>query len=281
MIFFVYLFLFLSRKMPRGYSQFPIGALHKIETEKARDAKESRCIMFSKDWLLLLHQILPLIKLADCARMSRPPPPPSQAPTRQAVPDPRLAPPISSSNISSFARPSRTYATPASTTAPSSSSSRGGPPPAASSSFVASTSRQAARTPPGATPRPQSNVGARLLKKRQSVAYHPSQGQPGGGGGPVPAVPSLPNIPSNYAPNQPPIPGSSARVQPGGPLALGAQLQPAGTNSQQVQQQVQRTQGENQLFATGLDVDQLASEGFKPEDCKFFSPSALCDSTVD
>lgn len=208
--------------------------------------------------------------------MSRPPPSQSQPSSSSRQGDARLPPPISSnSNISPFARPSRTYATP----------TNAGPPPSASSSFVAPTSRQAARTPPaaagGATPRPQSNVGARLLKKRQSVAYHPSQSQPGGGGGgAVPAVPSLPNIPSNYAQNQSNV---QRVVQPGGPTALGAQLQaPGGVQSVQLQQQVERSQGENQLFATGLDVDQLASEGFKPEDCEpklFLIVSARTGST--
>lgn len=32
-----------------------------------------------------------------------------------------------------------------------------------------------------------------------------------------------------------------------------------------------RGEGENQLLATGLDVDELASEGFKPEDCEWLS----------
>jgi len=64
---------------------------------------------------------------------------------------------------------------------------------------------------------------------------------------------------------------------------LGAQLQaPGGVQSVQLQQQVERSLGENKLFATGLDVDQLASEGFKPEDCEpklFLIVSARTGST--
>ncbi|GAA5961012.1 hypothetical protein JCM3765_006502 [Sporobolomyces pararoseus] len=173
--------------------------------------------------------------------------------------------PPPTSTISSSAQTSRTYATPSSSSDPS----RGG---------TTSTARQARPQPTsansngsgggGAVPRPQSNVGARLLKKRQSVAYHPHQGGHGGEGS-IPAVPSLPNdsfpqstsaSSSSRAPPQtssslaPPIPGSSGRIP--------QQQQ----QQQQTQQLTQRTQGENQLLATGLDVDQLASEGFKPED---------------
>jgi len=31
-----------------------------------------------------------------------------------------------------------------------------------------------------------------------------------------------------------------------------------------------RGEGEDQLMATGLDVDELASESFKPEDCESY-----------
>lgn len=77
-------------------------------------------------------------------------------------------------------------------------------------------------------------------------------------------MPALPNV----AFSQPS--SSGARLPP----PSGAQLAPpvpgtgAGRVAQQAQVLPQRTQGENQLLATGLDVDQLASEGFKPEDCE-------------
>ncbi|GAA5898494.1 exocyst subunit EXO84 [Sporobolomyces salmoneus] len=195
--------------------------------------------------------------------MSRPPPPNPQAPSAsgsRSAGSSKVGPPHLAPNGSS----SRSYAPPS-----GSSSNKPG--------FVAPTSRTARPAPPNSTgsnaavPRPQSNVGARLLKKRQSVAYHNNHHGPGGGGGEaVPAVPSLPNLSFS----QPQASSSSSAAR--GPPQAGSQLAPPVPGStgrvplqqQQQQQQLvtQRTQGENQLFATGLDVDQLASEGFKPED---------------
>jgi hypothetical protein len=107
------------------------------------------------------------------------------------------------------------------------------------------------------------------LKKRQSVAYQqPNQGIPGSLAQPIPAVPSLPTLAPN---NLVPLPTTSSNTRIGGGSGSGNQLGLPGARSgtgQGQQQVTQRTQGENQLFATGLDVDQLASEGFKPEDCE-------------
>ncbi|GAA5869196.1 hypothetical protein JCM16303_000387 [Sporobolomyces ruberrimus] len=191
--------------------------------------------------------------------MSRPPPP-SQgqpAPSRSAGPS-RVAHPTSSTSGPS-SLPSRTYANapPSNPSQPGSRQARGPPPPSASSG--------ASSRVPG--PRPQSNVGARLLKKRQSVAYQqPNQGIPGSLAQPIPAVPSLPTLAPN---NLVPLPTTSSNTRIGGGSGSGNQLGLPGARSgtgQGQQQVTQRTQGENQLFATGLDVDQLASEGFKPED---------------
>ncbi|GAA5851476.1 hypothetical protein JCM9279_001081 [Rhodotorula babjevae] len=193
---------------------------------------------------------------------------------------------------------------------PSASSSRppqssNGPPPAPSAG--ASTSSRGpggaaqvgkASAAPAGRARAVSNVGARLLKKRQSVAYaaHPGLGVDYAS---APAVPSLPGVPQG---------GPTGRVLPGGPAGGGGggpdsqfvpggpglgpvagssgQLQRAPSGPQQQQQQQQqapprspRPEAENQLLATGLDVDQLAHEGFKPEDfLKQSLPSGRGDS---
>lgn len=133
-----------------------------------------------------------------------------------------------------------------------------GPPP--SRSAGAATARPGAReannTPQA---RPQSNVGAKLLKKRQSVSYQQAvaDGLPVRQQGAIPAMPSLPTGMAGVG-----VAGASGVGAGGGlgggagsGLKLGAHLTPRG-------------EGENQLVATGLDVDQLASEAFKPEDCE-------------
>lgn len=100
------------------------------------------------------------------------------------------------------------------------------------------------QVPGGATARPQSNVGARLLKKRQSVSYHTavSEGLVGGGG----AAPPMPAMPLGLMPG-------------GGP----PQQQPQG----QGLPRMAANQADDDLGRTGLDIDLLASESFKPEDC--------------
>ncbi|GAA6028052.1 hypothetical protein JCM8097_001849 [Rhodosporidiobolus ruineniae] len=142
---------------------------------------------------------------------------------------------------------------------------------------VAPGTNTASSTAPGSA-RPQSNVGARLLKKRQSVAYHHPSAPGGGAGGAggAPAVPALPPMPaagagSLGAPSAPGTGSGGARI-PDGRLADGMdQAAPGGpspppsTRGQGAQADPARA-AEGQLLATGLDVDQLASEGFKPEE---------------
>ncbi|KAL7340040.1 exocyst complex component EXO84 [Rhodotorula toruloides] len=127
--------------------------------------------------------------------------------------------------------------------------------------------------------RAQSNVGAKLLKKRQSVAY---SAHPAYEAGSVPAVPSLPKLgPVAGSVERVPTPtgmGGGAAVLPGlAPFAArapspAAQIGALAVKERQEQPQAQaqplsaRNEAESQLLATGLDVDQLASEGFKPED---------------
>ncbi|GAA5946666.1 hypothetical protein JCM3775_001139, partial [Rhodotorula graminis] len=195
---------------------------------------------------------------------------------------------------------------------PSSSSSRppqssNGPPPAPSAGASSSS-----RGPGGAAQggkassaqagraRAVSNVGARLLKKRQSVAYaaHPGISVDYASAS---AVPSLPSVQQGGPAGRMPAggPGGGGAGAPGsqfvpggpglGPVAgsSGQQQQraPPGQSQQQPQQQQQapprspRPEAENQLLATGLDVDQLAHEGFKPEDfLKQSLPSGRGDS---
>ncbi|GAA6052688.1 hypothetical protein JCM3770_007175 [Rhodotorula araucariae] len=182
--------------------------------------------------------------------------------------------------------------------APSSSSrppkSSSGPPPAPSVSFAGGSRGGAGARParvaddaPASRARAQSNVGARLLKKRQSVAYHAHPGVRVDDT----SAPDLPRLPP-----LPPGAGAAARLPAGGggggsgvdaqgvpgtaglaPVASsgGGQQQARAPSPQQQRQQPQlpppqsqspRLEAESQLLATGLDVDQLASEGFKPED---------------
>ncbi|BGP38482.1 exocyst complex component exo84 [Rhodotorula kratochvilovae] len=175
--------------------------------------------------------------------------------------------------------------------APSSSSrppkSSSGPSPAASASFaggsrggVGARQVRVAEDAPPSRPRAQSNVGARLLKKRQSVAYHAHPGVRIDEAG-VPDVPRLPPLPQGVGGARPPGGGGAggdAQFVPSGvglaPVAGGSsgQQQPrAPSPQQQLEQhapppQSPRPEAEGQLLATGLDIEQLASEGFKPED---------------
>lgn len=130
-----------------------------------------------------------------------------------------------------------------------------GPPPAASSGSRHLNSSQSSATGvggpragapnTGAVARPQTNVGARLLKKRQSVSYHTAVNA--GLGGP------------SASSRAPPMPAM-------GSIPLG--LQPGG--SQPVQNQLLRptNAADDELSRTGLDIDLLASDAFKPEDCE-------------
>ncbi|GAA5858578.1 hypothetical protein JCM1840_001268 [Sporobolomyces johnsonii] len=173
-------------------------------------------------------------------------------PSRPQAASPSRPPPSSSSS----SRPQQAYSN---DPPPSSSSSSRQPAPSSSSrsagpSSGGGTVPRQARLPPSGGPRPQSNVGARLLKKRQSVAYHnqpgPSDGVPGAGG-----VPALPPMPIGVG-------GGGAGLVGPGQGGKGAN----GVGVPQGAPAAQRTGAENQLLATGLDIDQLASEGFKPED---------------
>lgn len=97
--------------------------------------------------------------------------------------------------------------------------------------------------------RPQSNVGARLLKKRQSVSYHTAvtEGMAGGPRGAPPPMPGMGSVPAAL------VPGGG---QGGVGVGMGMPV-PRAAN-----------QADDDLGRTGLDIDLLASEGFKPEDCE-------------
>ncbi|GAA5998283.1 exocyst subunit EXO84 [Rhodotorula paludigena] len=135
--------------------------------------------------------------------------------------------------------------------------------------------------PPPTRARSQSNVGARLLKKRQSVAYH----QPPGVRAAVPDVPALPPISAGISAGlEEGAAGPGRGGAAGGGGAGTAHLAPKGMGLGPVSEdgaknkqgrsptplpkddEPDRPEAEGQLLATGLDVEQLASEGFKPED---------------
>lgn len=128
---------------------------------------------------------------------------------------------------------------------------------------------------PTARPRAQSNVGAKLLKKRQSVAY---QQHPGlfatAAEGQAPYPPAVPAIPQDLAtaggPASSPSTGPPRPLAPAheGPSDHHASSSTKSSSSRQTPAPVVRTDAEKQLLAKGLDVDQLASDSFKPEDCK-------------
>ncbi|GAA5974202.1 hypothetical protein JCM11641_003323 [Rhodosporidiobolus odoratus] len=211
--------------------------------------------------------------------MSRPPPsssstsrPPPDA-SRSAAPGPSRAPPQPS--ISPSTRQAHSNGPPASASASHSSS---GPPGGGRGGAGGRQVRLPSSSNTAGMPRPQSNVGAKLLKKRQSVAYHHHFGP--SDGGPVPAVPTLPPMPQGMSVGGPAVaaglPPSQGRIPDGrladgmgqaGPSSLpGGQGPPVGSQQRQVPVDPARAAAEGQLIATGLDVDQLASEGFKPED---------------
>lgn len=132
-------------------------------------------------------------------------------------------------------------------------SSRNGPPPAASSSGQQhrQAGAQQQQGSGGAGARAQSNVGARLLKKRQSVSYN--QAVADGYGGSRGAVPAMPSLPQGMTSN-----GGAGAVVP--------------SSSKVVPAVAGGTRGDgstDRLVATGLDVDSLASETFRPEECEW------------
>lgn len=139
---------------------------------------------------------------------------------------------------------------------------------------------------PTTRPRAQSNVGAKLLKKRQSVAYNQHPGlfaTADGQASPAPAVPAIPQGLVTTA-----GPASSSSAAPPRPLAPAdegssnhhASSSNKSSSSRQAPAPVVRTDAEKQLLAKGLDVDQLASDSFKPEDCKKRSSYNRCSSSL-
>lgn len=132
---------------------------------------------------------------------------------------------------------------------------------------------------PTTRPRAQSNVGAKLLKKRQSVAYNQHPGLFATADGQVTYPPAVPAIPQGLATTA--GPASSSSAGPPRPLAAANEAPPdhqhasssnKSSTSRQAPAPVVRTDAEKQLLAKGLDVDQLASDSFKPEDCKRRAP---------
>ncbi|KAK4699025.1 exocyst complex component 8, partial [Phenoliferia sp. Uapishka_3] len=121
---------------------------------------------------------------------------------------------------------------------------RGGPPPSASSGAS------------HGTPRQQSNVGARLLKKRQSVSYNAAIA--GGISLPVGVVPGVPSLPTVIPP---PLPsGVSA-----GTGSLGQRMDPSVKQRSRSPSPAPQV-GEGSLASLGVDVEALSAESFRPED---------------
>lgn len=171
-------------------------------------------------------------------------------------------------------------------------SAKGSGPPPAPSSGARSRAPSGASGPAneglvaGPRARSQSNVGAKLLKKRQSIAYsqHPALFATADGAE-APAVPSLPQGIASSG-------GTSTGSRSNGPPRLGGAAGPPSTtrageprgqseaapsrqpSARSAPPPVVRTEAEKQLLASGLDVDQLASDAFKPEDCELMSCGA-------
>ncbi|GAA5976546.1 hypothetical protein JCM10908_005539 [Rhodotorula pacifica] len=199
------------------------------------------------------------------------------------------APPAASSNqasnSSSQARPTKSSQPPP---APSSGARLRAPPGANGSEGGAGSGSGGAT----ARPRSQSNVGAKLLKKRQSVAYnqHPALFATADGQAPhlPPAVPALPPglaagaaVPSSAGSSRPT--GSAGPVpSAGGAVPSERDAAPSAKNTARPgPPAVVRSDAEKQLLAKGFDVDQLASDGFKPEDfLKQNLPSSRADGDV-
>lgn len=131
-----------------------------------------------------------------------------------------------------------------------------------------------------------SKVGARLLNRRDSVAYH-AQGTNGrsNGSGSTGPYGAIAGQGQGYHPGgagqqqqqrqrlAPPLTGSG-----GGPQSYQQQQQQqphrsnttgATSNSSRKDGGVAASEAEDQLARTGLDVEALAGETFKPEECKF------------
>lgn len=113
------------------------------------------------------------------------------------------------------------------------------------------------RTPATGGARLHTNVGTKLLNKRQSVSYHAAIA--GGIGLPMHVVPGVPSLPTIIPPPMPQL--DPGRGNAGGGDAgreVVRAVSPAGPR------------GVEQLACTGFDVDMLASEGFKPDECESF-----------
>lgn len=112
------------------------------------------------------------------------------------------------------------------------------------------------------SPRMQSNVGARLLKKRQSVSYQAAIA--GGISLPVGVVPGVPSLPSVI----PPMPSG---VHPGtGPLGPVASTGPGQKGASRATSPSPQPGAVSTAGFAGLsvDVEALSAESFKPEDCQ-------------
>lgn len=142
---------------------------------------------------------------------------------------------------------------------PGSRSKSSGPPPSRSAGAAT------AHLDPNSA-RKQSVVGERLLKKRQSVSYQQAvaEGYPMGDGGAIPAMPAMPSGLGAAAVGGAAPPGAGSSGAEHGSSAVAG-----GVSGLKLGSPPPRTDGEDQLLATGLDVDQLASETFRPEDCEF------------
>lgn len=148
---------------------------------------------------------------------------------------------------------------------PPSSSSRGGPPPQDGSRRNGGPPPSASSGSNSATARPKSNVGARLLKKRQSVSYQTAVN--GGISLPVGVIPGVPSLPTVLPP---PVPSAGASAQPssssamtgvgaGGKQRSASPIPPGGVTG---------TGAEGKFAALGVDIELLAAESFRPEECE-------------
>lgn len=141
-----------------------------------------------------------------------------------------------------------------------------GPPPALSSGASRSKptneaqSQSQAQARGGATARRQSEVGSKLLKKRQSVLGAPhfsSHVEP------VPAMPAMPSVipPAQYPSRNIPSSNQTTAKENGVTPTTARTVSPAPS---------QPNNAELGLMATGLDIEMLAGETFKTEECTFF-----------
>jgi hypothetical protein len=227
------------------------------------------------------RRVVQSVSLTATISMPAPPLASSSRPQDAGSSSSSRAPPAASSNQVGFA---------ASTARPAKSSQ---PPPAPSSGARSRAPSSASGGGgggggPTTRPRAQSNVGAKLLKKRQSVAYNQHPGLFATADGQAPYPPAVPAIPQGLATAG--GPASSSSAAPPRPLAPASEGPSAdhhhepssnkSSGSRQAPAPVVRTDAEKQLLAKGLDVDQLASDSFKPEDCKTCSSYNRCFSLL-